>query len=148
VAELPDGIILVGRMAGPWEAVIRSTLGTRAHAEAAAREFVAQSKRAGALEERARIMELFGKVGADMMDNAKEVSELDGQAMESRARMFAGILVTEVAEILYTEIRTAAFEERASELLSDIEKTLGPERWAEVKRDAEAAIAEKEANGG
>ncbi len=97
----------------------------------------------GAKDQREELMVLFGEMGEELMDNARGLAEFEGEGWESRARMFAGMLVHELSQILYTDARSEAFDKRFREVMRDIKGAIGPEQYAELMAKAELEIPDK-----
>lgn len=96
--------------------------------------------RQGAIAERKRLMELFGHLGEELMENAKSLDEFEGQRFECRARMHAGMLVHDVAQICFTEIRSDDFNANIAKIVLDMRAAVGEEEWERIKRESEETL--------
>jgi len=104
-----------------------------------------RSERRGAIVERKRIMDLFGEVGRELMANGRDVAAYGGEErVEGRARLMAGMCVADVAQILFTEIRSEEFHKRADAILRDMREAIGEERWEGIKKESEEYLKMEE----
>ena len=101
---------------------------------------IANAETQAVYRERERIMDQFGYVGEELYQNAKGLSKFPGQAFESRARAHAGMLVSSIAQILFTEIRHDDFMNRTDEILNDMKAAIGEERFEQIMQEAKEAI--------
>ena len=96
-----------------------------------------RGERQGRISERGRIMQLFGEIGEELMENAKSLDRFEGERLECRARMHAGMCVSDVAQILFTEIRSEDFHEKTSKIVRDMRSAMGAEEWEKAKQESE-----------
>lgn len=95
-------------------------------------------EREGRISERKRIMDLFGEIGRELMNNGKDLAAWgESESLEGRARVIAGMCVSDVAQILFTEIRSDEYFEKTDAILRDMQAELGPDRWEEIKKESE-----------